>query len=187
MLIHWLTERFAQSPRWLLSKERDEEALQALKKLRGEGNEMAAETELELIRESLRQEADKGSYADLLKGHNRRRTLVVCLVAFFFQATGQVFSGHYGAVFVKSLNTVNPFNITVSQSALNTFTSFIGILLLDRVGRRPMWLAGSFGLMVSLMIMGGLGVRQPITYSVSQGIVAMMLVSTHIREIYCHS
>ena len=99
------------------------------------------------------------------------------MVAFFFQATGQVFSGHYGAVFVASLNTVNPFNITVSQSALNTFTSFIGIVLLDRVGRRPIWLTGSIGLMVSLMIMGGLGVRQPISYSVSQGIVAMMLVS----------
>lgn len=99
------------------------------------------------------------------------------MVAFFFQATGQVFSGHYGAVFVASLDTVNPFNITVSQTALNTFTSFIGIMLLDRVGRRPIWLAGSFGLMVALMIMGGLGVRQPISYSVSQGIVAMMLVS----------
>ena len=115
-------------------KDRDEEALHALKKLRGEGNHMSAEEELELIRVCLREEADQGTYADLFKGHNRRRTLVICGVAFFFQATGQVFSGHYGAVFVQSLGTVNPFNITVSQSALNTFTSFVGILMLDRVG-----------------------------------------------------
>ena len=117
-------------------KERDEEALVALKKLRGEGHEMSAEAELELIRASLREEADKGSYADLWKGHNRRRTLVVIGVAFFFQATGQVFTGHYGAVFVASLNSVNPFTITVTQSGINTFTSFIGILMMDRVGRR---------------------------------------------------
>ena len=85
---------------------------------------------------SLREEADKGSWADLFKGHNRRRTGVVLGVAFFFQATGQVFSGHYGAVFVKSLGTINPWNVQVAQSTINTFTSFIGVVLLDRVGRR---------------------------------------------------
>ena len=125
-----------ESPRWLLMKDRDEEALRNLKKLRGEGNELAAEAELELIRQALQEEADKGSYADLFKGYNARRTAVVCMVAFFFQATGQVFSGHYGAVFVASLGTVNPFDITVAQTAINTVTSFIGILLMDRVGRR---------------------------------------------------
>ena len=157
-------------------KERDEEALQSLKTLRGIGHEVSAETELELIRVSLREEADQGSYEDLFKGHNRRRTFVVCGIAFFFQATGQVFSGHYGATFVKSLGTVNPFDITVAQTAINTVTSFIGVLLIDRVGRRPLWLFGSFVLFVILMIMGGLGVHQPITYSVSQGIVATFLI-----------
>lgn len=67
---------------------------------------------------------------------DRRRTLVIIMVAFFFQATGQVFSGHYGAVFVKSLGHIDPFTITVSQSGINTFTSFCGILMIDRVGRR---------------------------------------------------
>lgn len=156
--------------------ERDEEALQSLKKLRGAGHEVSAEAELELIRVSLREEADQGSYADLFKGHNRRRTFLVCGIAFFFQATGQVFSGHYGATFVKSLGFENPFDITVAQTAINTVTSFIGVLLIDRVGRRSLWLFGSFALFVILMIMGGLGVHQPITYSVSQGIVATFLI-----------
>lgn len=115
-------------------QERDEEALRALKTLRREGGHISAEEELELIRVCLREEADKGTYADLLRGHNRRRTFVICGVAFFFQATGQVFSGHYGTIFVQSLGTVNPWDITVSQSALNTVTSFVGILMLDRVG-----------------------------------------------------
>ena len=117
-------------------QDRYEDALVSLKKLRGPGNESSAEAELELIRQSLQEETDKGSYADLLKGHNRRRTFVTMGIAFFFQATGQVFSGHYGAIFVKSLGTVNPFTITVTQSGLNTFTSFFGILFMDRLGRR---------------------------------------------------
>lgn len=125
-----------ESPRWLLMKNRDEEALRNLKLFRGEGNELAAEAELELMRQSLREEADQGSWSDLFKGYNRRRTGVVLGVAFFFQATGQVFSGHYGTVFVKSLGTLNPWDITLSQTAINTVTSFAGILMLDRVGRR---------------------------------------------------
>ena len=117
-------------------KDRDEDALRSLKLLRGKGNEVAAEAELELIRVSLREEADQGTWADLFKGHNRRRTGVVLGVAFFFQATGQDFSGHYGAVFVKSLGTINPFNVQVYKSAINIVTSFCGIILLDRAGRR---------------------------------------------------
>ncbi len=70
-------------------KDRDEEALRNLKLLRGAGNELAAEHELELIRASLHEEADQGSYANLFKGSNRRRTGVILGVAFFFQATGQ--------------------------------------------------------------------------------------------------
>src|ERR1700742_922594 len=97
-------------------QDRHEEALVALKKFRGEGNELSAQAEMELIRASLAEEADKGTYADLFKGHNRRRTFVTMMVAFFFQATGQVFSGHYGAVFVKSLGSINPWTIQVSQS-----------------------------------------------------------------------
>ena len=117
-------------------QDRYDDALVALKKFRGKGNELSAEAELELMRESLAEEMDQGSYADLFRGHNRRRTFVTMMVAFFFQATGQVFSGHYGAVFVKSLGHINPFTITVSQSGINTFTSFVGILMIDRVGRR---------------------------------------------------
>lgn len=126
----------AKSPRWLLMKGRDDQALDALRKLRGKHGEVSPETELEHMRKSLFDEADKGTYADLFKGHNRRRTLITIMVAFFFQATGQVLSGHYGAVFVRSLGHVDPFTITVAQSGINTLTSFAGILMIDRVGRR---------------------------------------------------
>ena len=116
-------------------KGREEDALHALQTLRGRGHETLVQEELQLIRLSLQEETDQGTYLDLFKGHNRRRTFIVCGIAFFFQATGQVFSGHYGTIFVQSLGTVNPWNITVSQTALNTVTSFAGILMLDRVGK----------------------------------------------------
>ncbi|KAI1333068.1 sugar transporter [Xylariaceae sp. FL0255] len=166
-----------ESPRWLLMNDREEDALRSLKQLCGEGyEEISPEVELELIKASLLEEQGKGSYADLFKGYNRRRTLLVCAIAFFFQATGQFFSGHYGALFVQSLGTISPFTITVTQSGINTVTSFIGILLIDRVGRRPLWLVGSLVMGAALFTMGALGVKQPRPYSFSSGIIAMMLV-----------
>ena len=165
-----------QSPRWLLMQDRTEDALASLKKLRGDNTEMSPEAELQTIRASLIEEIDTGAWKDLLRGHNRRRTLVVIGVAFFFQGTGNSFSGHYSGIFVKSLSTVNPLNITVAQTALNTFTSFIGILVIDRMGRRKLWTIGSVLLFLTLMASGGLGVPKPISYSLSQGIVATLLI-----------
>lgn len=131
-------------------QDRYEDALDALTRLRGKGNEMSAEAELELMRDSLREESQTSTYAELLKGHNRRRTLVVIGVAFFFQATGQVFSGHYGAIFIKSLGTINPWTIQLSQSSINTVTSFVGIIVSDRWGRRYVRNFPSFCQIVSL-------------------------------------
>ncbi|KAJ5825198.1 sugar transporter [Penicillium riverlandense] len=165
-----------ESPRWLLMKDRDDEALESLITLRGRDNQISPEEELELIRLSLREEADQGTYSDLFKGYNRRRTFIVIGIGFFFQATGNSFSGHYSAVFVKSLGTINPFNVTVAQTAINTVTALVGILLVDRIGRRRIWIVGSFFMLVFMMATGGLGIHTPVSYSASQGIVATMLL-----------
>lgn len=155
-------------------QDRDDEALKALKDFRGDKGDITPEAEMELIRASLREEADQGRWRDLFKGHNRRRTLVVIGVGFFFQGSGNSFSGHFSGIFVKSLGTINPFNITVTQTVITTFTAFIGIQLIDRVGRRKMWLCGSTFLFLVLMGTGGLGIRKPISYRASQGIVATL-------------
>lgn len=62
--------------------------------------------------------------------------MIVCGANFFFQATGQIFTGIYGAIYVKSLGTVNPFSITVAIAVVNVVTAFLAMALLDRAGRR---------------------------------------------------
>lgn len=155
-------------------KDRNDEALQALRAFRGDRGEVSPEVEMEMIRTSLREEADQGTWADLFKGHNRRRTLIVIGVGFFFQGSGNSFSGHFSGIFVKSLGTLNPFNITVAQTVITTATAFIGIQLVDRVGRRKMWLSGSTFMFLVLMATGALGINKPVSYRASQGIIATM-------------
>lgn len=164
-----------ESPRWLLMKGHDEQARRSLKHFRQE-HDTVVEAELELIRQALAKEEDRGRWTDLVKGVNLKRTLIVCGLNFFFQATGNFFAGHYGALFVKSLGYLNPFTITVSNSALTTFSAFCGLLLIDRLGRRPLYLAGSAAQAVCLIIMGALGTPKHVTRSRAQGIVSMMLL-----------
>lgn len=55
---------------------------------------------------------------------------------FFLQATGQLFTTIYGALFVRSLGTVNPFTVTVAISIINVCTSLLAMVLTDKLGRR---------------------------------------------------
>lgn len=70
----WFTPN---SPRWLVFNDRDDEALAVLKKVRRRQDVDNRRPELEIA--AMRQEnqvgkREKGSWSDLFKGNNRRRT-----------------------------------------------------------------------------------------------------------------
>lgn len=74
------------SPRWLLSKDREDEAISSLRRLRPKadaenGNCVA---EIIVIKESLQEHVHKGPWFDMLHGTNFRRTIIV-FVYYFFQ------------------------------------------------------------------------------------------------------
>jgi len=103
---------------------------------KGKSTDEEIDAELAAIFQSTQQLHKRGSIRDIFRGTNLRRTMIVSGANFFFQATGQIFTGIYGAIFVKSLGTVNPFTITVTMAVVNVCTAFLAMILLDRVGRR---------------------------------------------------
>jgi hypothetical protein len=74
------------SPRWLLSKDREEEALAALKRLRpkADAEDGTCEAEIQTIRAALQEHVHKGPWIDLFRGTNLRRTMLV-IVFYFYQ------------------------------------------------------------------------------------------------------
>lgn len=77
------------SPRWLLSKDREEEAIAALRRLRNK-EEVAngnCEAEVQAIREALQEHVHKAPWTDLVRGTNLRRTMLVVVFYFFQQAS----------------------------------------------------------------------------------------------------
>lgn len=126
-----------QSPRWLLTKDRVEEAREALEKLRKEAftDEEIAE-EFSALQFALALEPEQGKYHEIFQGTNLKRTGIIVAMNFLQQATGQSFATSYGTVFVKRVGSVNPFDMTIINSAVNFFMVGVNLCLNDWAGRR---------------------------------------------------
>lgn len=147
-----------ESPRWLLLQDRPDEALESLRRLRDTTRPgYDPRDELALLQESLMEEQNQGTYLDLFRGSNLKRTLIAMGVNFFIQATGSPFTAAYGTLFVQSLNSLNPFDYSIMSSCLNAFSCFVAIYITDKVGRRPLLMIGSCLQIVWLFTMAGVG------------------------------
>ncbi|KAL2835596.1 general substrate transporter [Aspergillus pseudoustus] len=168
-----------ESPRWLLLQDRPDDALKSLRELRGLGPESSEpEEELARLQTSLIHEQNQGTYADLFRGSNRRRTLIAMGMNFFIQATGSPFTAAYGTLFVQSLNSINPFQFSLMSSCINTFSCLVAIYITDRVGRRPILMIGSVLQIIWLFTMGGVGTIANPTMAQTQVIVAATALSS---------
>lgn len=175
----WMPE----SPRWLSMRDKHEEALVALRKLReGPFDEQQIREEMDAIVAAGCAQAYRPSEASLYRRWLRiwspkdlRRTLIVLGTNFFLHGTGNAFANRYGTLFYKSLGTVNPFALSCIQSGCVLAVSVATLFLVDWVGRRPLLIGGSFVQLAGLLVMGGVGVL-PRTYATSAGIIATKIV-----------
>ncbi|KAF7549704.1 hypothetical protein G7Z17_g6207 [Cylindrodendrum hubeiense] len=125
------------SPRWLLTKDRSEEAHQSLKKLRaGTITDAEIDEQFAALQYALKQDVEEGAFTEIFQGVNLKRTAIVVVMNFFQQATGQAFASTYGTIFIRGIGTVNPFTMTIINSVVNLSMVFIGLYLNDRLGRR---------------------------------------------------
>jgi hypothetical protein len=113
----------------------------------------------------------------------QRRTTIVVIIQSLNQLTGQAFATKYGTVFVKSLRTINPYEFTLIANGIGCIAPFLTFFLVDKLGRRNMYLIfGSF-CASALITMGGLGLGN-VNYQQKAGIVAMYILYPFF---YCFS
>lgn len=62
--------------------------------------------------------------------------MIVIMANFFLYATGANFANSYGALFIRRMDSVNPFTVTLSTSIGMAVLGLVTILVLDKLGRR---------------------------------------------------
>ncbi|KAL2784032.1 hypothetical protein BJX66DRAFT_344422 [Aspergillus keveii] len=146
-----------ESPRWLLSQNRREDALTNLRRLRPGTTEEALEFEIEALLRAHQNET-QGSWAEVFNPSNRDRTAVAVFAMFGQQITGQAFGSKYGVVFYQSQGFGDR---SFLFGIISGVISLVGIvftwLYADGLGRRPILMTGGSLMGVFLMILGGMG------------------------------
>ncbi|KAM5349807.1 hypothetical protein ACJ41O_006312 [Fusarium nematophilum] len=167
------------SPRWLASKYRHQEGLAALRKLRvGKMTEEEVILEYNLLEVAATQYREKGTFQELFWKANIRQTFIVIGINFFLQTTGYTFHVVYGAVYIKSLGTVNPFNINLIKSFVGLAVGIAAMWACDIVGRRRLLIIGGSIQAMALFAMAIIGAALPTSNVKNSAIVSMMILFT---------
>lgn len=144
-----------ESPRWHAMHGRPDRARRILVRAHGEA---AAEAELAEMRVSLSQGSGRDATLRDLWHPGLRRVLVVgLLVGVLQQITGINAVLAYATVIFERLNVSGlgvgtSFLQTVLVGLVNLAATVLALLLIDRVGRRPLFIAGTAGIALSLSL-----------------------------------
>lgn len=149
-----------RSPRWLASKDRWEEAIQVMAALHGGGdvNHPKVLAEYQEIEEALRFEREEAisSYKQLTEPRMLKRVLLGMSIQMWSQLCGMNVMMYYVVYIMEGANIASPLLAASVQYVLNVALTLPAIVYLDRFGRRPSMLIGSFLMMSLLFVVGAL-------------------------------
>ncbi|MFC7395455.1 sugar porter family MFS transporter [Scopulibacillus cellulosilyticus] len=138
-----------ESPRWLLKKNRENEAREVMKLTR-EDNEI--ESEILEIKEA---EKDQESAWSLLKSRWVRPMLIVGIVlAIFQQIIGINAIIYYAPTIFNHAGLGSSASIlgTVGIGVVNVLLTLVAIAVIDKLGRKKLMLWGNVGMVISLVV-----------------------------------
>ena len=141
------------SPRWLVARGHDEQAMTVLKQIRGP--EQVA-SEFSKIQHSVTQ--DKGQWSELLSPLLRAAMVVGVGLAIAQQITGINTVIYYAPTIFKfaGLSSASSAILaSVGVGVVNVALTVMAMQLIDRVGRRPLLLVSLAGMALSLIVLGG--------------------------------
>ena len=139
-----------ESPRWLVARHRNEEALQVLMKTSGEE---FASTELTEIEQTLKTQ-EESTYRDLLAPRIRPLLFIGIILAVFQQITGINTIMYYAPKIFANIGQSNNSALlqTIAIGGTNVLFTLVAMVLIDRFGRKSLILMGSAGM--ALMLFG---------------------------------
>jgi sugar porter (SP) family MFS transporter len=175
-----------ESPRYLVASHKIPEARRVLNMLLGEKN---LEITIDRIKESLERE-DKPSLRDLKKptGGIYGIVWVGLGLSIFQQFVGINVIFYYGTTLWEAVgfSDADSLRINVISSTINIAATVIAILLIDRIGRRPLLLWGAVGMAVTLGVLALMfatattAAGGKVTLSHANGLVALVAANLYV-------
>ena len=142
-----------QSPRWLMIKGREDEALNVLTRIHGQ--EMA-DREFKEIKDSI-QEEGKQKKASIFQKSLFPIVVIGTVLSVLQQFTGINAVLYYGAdIFEQALGFGNE-DVLLQQillATVNLLFTFIAMYTVDKLGRKPLLIIGGVGMLAGFLLMG---------------------------------
>ena len=177
-----------ESPRWLISKEKNDKALHVLGYYHADGNidDQTVQFEYEEIKETIRMEfvaKKSSSYLDFFKTKgNRYRLFLIISAGLFSQWSGNALVSYYANKIYTSAGVDGPkagLGLDGGNKVLSLIVSISCALLCDRIGRRPLFLAATGGMLLCFMAATISSAQYAKTGDKGTGIAVVLFVWLH--------
>jgi sugar porter (SP) family MFS transporter len=141
-----------ESPRWLTKQGREAEALEILRRVSGSER---AQQEMAEIREAIA--AEGASFWELFRPGIRVALVIAVVLAVLQQVTGINAVLYYAPKIFESaqVSATTALLQTVALQVVNLLFTLLAIQVVDRAGRKPLLLATSVAMGISLVLLGG--------------------------------
>jgi len=125
-----------------------------LRRIRGNAS---VESEFQEIQQTLNQGKERGRFSDLLAPALRPALIVGVGLAIFQQITGINTVIYYAPHIIQSAGISSASGAILATAGIglvNVFMTVVSMLLIERVGRRPLLLTGIVGMIITLGVLG---------------------------------
>ncbi|EAT84026.2 hypothetical protein SNOG_08858 [Parastagonospora nodorum SN15] len=150
-----------ESPRWLVSKDRDDEAYAILTKYHAEGddNSLLVQAEMAQIRSTIKIEMEhsKQSWMDMLRTKGmRRRVLITVFLGLFTQMSGNTLLSYYQNLLFTLMGYTSTYaktRINIANQCWSLMNAIVIALVVTRFRRRRMFMLSAASMTMVFMAM----------------------------------
>ena len=138
-----------ESPRWLISKKND---LDAAKKIMASMGVEDIEAEVAAVIKSNQHEATAPNASQFFNSKHSKVIWLAFFIAFFNQLSGINFILYYAPEILSRIGLAAKESLlnSIAIGGTNLLFTFVGLYLIDRVGRKTLMIIGSIGYIISL-------------------------------------
>ncbi|KAI5964637.1 uncharacterized protein KGF55_001706 [Candida pseudojiufengensis] len=149
--------RMPESPRYLIGKDKIDDAKVALSRVNKVSPEdPALYSELQLIQAGVERErlAGKAGWGTLITGKPRifERVLVGAMLQALQQLTGDNYFFYYSTTIFKAVGLDDSFETSIVIGVINFASTFVGIYAIEKLGRRTCLLIGSVAMSLCFLV-----------------------------------